>query len=87
MTHEQAERILCCVDLVRKQKGHGWQWRDPDVLIDGTGTALVTVARHVDPRRMVVWFGKATASLHHIEDAGGDWWRVYFTLQEIGENP
>ena len=82
-TLQQAEAVLCAVDRVRKKKGNGWEWDQVTVEPDGIGVALVTVARHVDPRSMVRWFNSATATVEKIEEAGGEWWRVYFTLQEI----
>lgn len=81
MTHDQACTLLAQIDRIRKQRGHGWEWRDPDVLDNGLGTALVTF--NVTPERVIAWFRSATVDIRQMQFVGQGWWRVTFSLREI----
>lgn len=78
---QRVEWLLCQVDLIRKRRGHGWEWRDAAVLDNGLGTALVTFK--VTPERMMSWFRTATVDVRQLEFVGQGWWRVMFSLMAI----
>lgn len=86
MTYEQAIAVLVQIDLQKKRKGHGWQWRNVKVLPDNE--AVVLAKFEVSTVTVQAWFSRATANAFRIENqVNGGWWKIYFDLMpiEMGE--
>lgn len=84
MTPDQAYAVLCQVELVPKQRGHGFEFRDVAVNERGQGVALVRTIRA--PESLIRWFRDTKiASIEQLEYQPGGWWRVYFRLQELAQ--
>jgi hypothetical protein len=85
MSKEQALAVMVQIDLLKKRKGHGWQWRDIQVLPDNE--ACVRVQFNVSTTTVQRWFAQATANAFRIENQMQGWWCVWFDLMpiEMGE--
>lgn len=85
MSEDQAKAVMVQIDLIKKRKGHGWQWRDIHVLPDNEASVLVKF--DVSTVTVQQWFTRATANAFRIENQMNGWWKVWFDLMpiEMGE--
>ena len=79
ITEEIARGILVQVDLQRKQKGSGWEWRDLTIR-PSDNEARVLAKFSVSTPTVQKWFQKATANVFRMEHQQSGWWLICFDL-------
>lgn len=79
ITEDMARGILVQIDLMKKQKGSGWEWRDLEIR-GSDNEARVLAKFNVSTPTVQHWFKKATANVFRMEHQRSGWWLICFDL-------